>query len=53
MTVGELIAELGRYPSDYEVRVVEREEEWDSPIYMVESEVYGLDPDRQVGICVN
>ena len=53
MTVGELIEELGRYPHDYEVRVVEREEGWDSSIHMVESEVYGLDPDRQVGICVN
>lgn len=53
MTVGELIAELSKYEPEREVRVVERVEGWDDSIYMVESEVYGLDPDTQVGICVN
>lgn len=53
MTVGELIEELKNWPEDTEVRIVDREAGWDSGIYMVESNVYGLDPDTQVGICAN
>ena len=53
MKVKELIEELKKYPPEFEVRIVERAEGWDSEVHMVESEVYGIDPDKQVGICVN
>ena len=53
MTVNELIQELSAYPGDFEVRIVDRIQGWDDTIHMVENEIYGLDPEKQVGICVN
>ncbi len=53
MTVKELIETLNCYPPDSEVRVVDRAAGWDDEVYMVESDIYGLNPDEQVGICVN
>lgn len=53
MTVNELIRELSAYPGDFEVRIVDRVQEYDDSIYMVENEIYGLNPEKQVGICIN
>ncbi len=53
MNVLGLIEELKKYPPEFEVRIIERKQGWDDSIYMVENELFGIDPEKQVGICVN
>lgn len=52
MNVGELIKELESYDPNLEVRIVNRSEGWDDPIFMVVPDTYGLS-DAQMGICIN
>lgn len=52
MTVKELIMELESYAPNLEVRIVNRTEGWDDPIFVVLPDTYGLS-DTQMGICIN